>query len=102
MGMTVRTLTPAVDSALAAGHVAMLVFVLMDFPGGILRVNNSAVSITWDGYDWLGVGRLGSIGSIDEGATLESRGLSLAISGVPPENIALALGQSYQGRDCKV
>jgi hypothetical protein len=100
--MTTRTLTPAVDGAMAAGHVPLLVFVLMDFPSGMLRVNNSGVTIPWDGHDWLGVGRLGSIGSIDEGATLEARGLSLAISGVPPENIALALGQSYQGRDCKV
>jgi hypothetical protein len=100
--MTTRTLTPAVDGAMAAGHVPLLVFVLMDFPSGMLRVNNSGVTIPWDGHDWLGVGRLGGIGAIEEGATLEARGLQLAISGVPPENIAIALGQSYQGRDCKV
>lgn len=97
-----RTLTPAAESALAAGNVPMIVLALLDFPSGILRVNNSAVTFTWDGYEWLGVGRLGAVDAIQEGATLEARGLALRISGVPPANIAAALGQSYQGRDCKV
>jgi hypothetical protein len=97
-----RTITPAVDSALAAGHVPIIVLVEMDFPGGFLRVNNSVVSFTWNGSDWLGVGRLGSIGVVKEGADLQSRGLSFAISGVPSAHIAVALGQQYQGRDCKL
>lgn len=99
--MTARALTPSVDSALAAGHVPLLVFVLMDFPSGILRMNNSAVTIAWGGADWIGVGRLGGIGAVEEGATLEARGLKFSISGIPRDNIAVAFGQAYQGRDCK-
>jgi hypothetical protein len=97
-----RTLTPAAESALESGNVPFLCFVLMDFPSGFLRLNNSATIITWGGQDWYGVGRLGSIDQIKEGATLESRGMKFRISGVPQANVAVALGQQYQGRDCKV
>ena len=74
----------------------------MDFPSGFLRVNNSAQDMTWNSLTWLGVGRVGSIDPIGEGMTLEARGLRFSITGVDPANIALALGQQYQGRSCKV
>jgi hypothetical protein len=97
-----RTTTVAFDAAVAAGNVPAIVFVEMDFPSDFLRVNNSPITIAWNGYDWLGVGHLGSIDAINEGASLESRGLAFRISGVPAANIAIALGVQYQGRDCKV
>jgi hypothetical protein len=97
-----RTLTTATENALAASQVRALMFVLMDFPSGYLRVNNSAITFTWDGASWLGVGNLGSIDAVSEGIGLDARGLAFRISGVPAANIAIALGQQYQGRDCKV
>jgi hypothetical protein len=97
-----RTVTPAVDAALSAGHVPLVVLVEMDFPSQFLRLNNSAVNINWNGYDWLGVGRLGSIDPVKEGADLQARGLAMRISGIDPASIALALGTQYQGRSCKV
>jgi hypothetical protein len=97
-----RTMTPAAESAMAASQVRALLFVEMDFPSGFLRVNNSAITVAWNGYDWLGVGRLGSIDAISEGIALEARGLAFRISGVPPEHVSIALGTQYQGRDCKV
>jgi hypothetical protein len=100
--MANRAITTASANALAASQVAAVVFVEMDFPGGFLRVNNSDQSITWNTYTWLGVGRVGSIDVISEGMSLESRGMRFGISGVDPSNIALALGQQYQGRSCKV
>ena len=100
--MTDRNLTPTVATALAASQVRGVVFVEMDFPGGFLRMNNSAQSLPWGGHTWLGVGRVGSIDTVDEGMTLEARGLKFTISGVDPANIATALGQHYQGRSCKV
>lgn len=97
-----RTLTPTVEAALEAGHVPLIVLVEMDFPSGFLRVNNSPVSFTWNSVDWLGVGRLGRIDAVSEGADLQARGLSFAISGIPAAHLAVALGQQYQGRSCKV
>lgn len=97
-----RSLTPAVESAVAAGHVPAIVLVEMDFPSGFLRVNNSPVTFAWNGYDWLGLGNLGGIDAISEGASLEARGLAFRLSGVPTANVAIAMGQNYQGRACKV
>ena len=100
--MTGRNLTSAAASALAAGHVRAVVFVEMDFPSGFLRMNNSAQNIDWNGHTWYGVGRLGSIDAIGEGMTLEARGLRFAVTGIDPAHVAVALGQQYQGRSCKV
>lgn len=97
-----RNLSTTASNALAATQVRGVVFVEMDFPGGFLRVNNSAQSIAWNGYTWLGVGRLGSIDAVGEGMTLEARGLKFTITGIDSANIATALGQQYQGRSCKV
>ena len=97
-----RAITPAVDAALSADSVPAIVLVEMDFPSGFLRVNNSPVTFPWGGYDWLGLGHLGGIDPISEGASLEARGLSFRLSGVPPANVAFAMGQQYQGRGCKV
>lgn len=97
-----RGMTTATKNALEADQVRAVVFVEMSFPSGFLRMNNSAMNITWNGYEWLGVGRLGSIDQIEEGNTLEARGLRFAITGIDPANVAIAIGQQYQGRDCKV
>lgn len=97
-----RSLTPAVSAAVASGHVRLLVFVEMDFSSGFLRVNNSSISLDWNGYSWLGVGRLGGIDPIKEGSSLESVGLGFRISGVPSANVSLALNTHYQGRRCRL
>lgn len=100
--MTGRSITGAVSAALAAGHVRAVTFVEMDFSSGFLRVNDSGQHIDWNGFTWYGVGRLGSIEPVGEGASLEARGLRFAMSGIAPEHVAVALGTHYQGRACKV
>lgn len=97
-----RTLTPEVQAAIDAGQLAALLFVEMDFPSGFVRVNNSPVTYQWNGHEWLGLGDLGSIDPINEGASLEARGLAFRLSGVPTTNIYNALGQKSRGRACRV
>lgn len=97
-----RTTTGAVDTALAGGNVPLIALVELDFPAQFLRLNNSAVTFAWNGYDWLGVGRLGAIDWISEGADLQARGLAMRITGIDPAAISIALGTQYQGRSCKV
>lgn len=97
-----RTLTTAVDAALGADNVPALILVYMDFPDGALRCCNAGYTFSWDGSEWLGLGHLGQIDIIEEGAELQMYGVSMILSGIPTENIQRALGQHYQGRDCKV
>lgn len=93
-----RTLTTAVASALAADHVPGLQLIALDFASGVLRLNNSSVTVPWDGHDWLGVGELGSIETVAEHSDLQMTGIAMQLSGIPPDMISRVLGEHYQGR----
>lgn len=97
-----RTVTSAVDSALAADNVPLLVLVELDFSSGFLRLNNSGVSFDWNGYTWTGIGKLGGIEPVKETADLQALGVAMHILGIDPAIIAIALGTQYQGRSCKL
>lgn len=97
-----RNITTAVGNALAASNVPMLLFVLLDFSSGVVRVTNASYNFTWDGHTWAGLGEVGSIDNITEGSGLEAYGLKLQLSGVNVDNVAIALQEQYQGRDCKI
>lgn len=100
--MSGRAITTPSQTALADGQVRAVVFVEMDYPSGFLRLNTSGVPLNWNGYEWLGAGKLGSVEPIAEGSTLEARGLQFTITGLESANISIAVGQQYQGRACNV
>lgn len=95
-------LTPTVAAAVAAANVPLLLFAELAFDAGALRVTNAGYDQTWNGHTWTGVGQLGSIDAVQEGADLQAYGIRLALSGIPPDYVAAALGEHYQGRPCKV
>lgn len=97
-----RDMTAASLAAIGGSNVVQVIFVEMDFPSGFLRVNNSSQTFPWNGYDWLGVGMLGAVDPIVEASDMSANGVSFTISGVPQDNVAIALNQKYQGRACKV
>ena len=51
---------------------------------------------------FLGIGRLGAISAASENTELASEGITVQLSGIPPEHISLALGQHYQGRPARI
>jgi hypothetical protein len=93
-----RGLSAAALTAIAQENVVRSVAVALDFPAGIVRWNASPADITIDGNTFLGVGALGTISAAEEGQELRSYGLTVGITGIPRDAIALALGQNYQGR----
>lgn len=97
-----RTVTSAVDAAFAGDNVPLLVFVQFDFDSGTSRITNNAYDVTWDGHTWRGLGELGSIDPVQEGADLQAYSLAMQLSGVPVANIAVALEEQYQGRACTI
>lgn len=97
-----RALTGAADNALKANHVPMLVFAELDFASGFVRVTNAAYDFNWNGFTWTGVGNLGSIEAVKEGAELQMYGIGLRLSGIPSELVSIALGEHYQGRSAKI
>ena len=39
-------------------------------------------SIDWNGHTWIGIGTLGGVSPIDEGSTVEARGITVTLSGI--------------------
>lgn len=58
--------------------------------------------LTQAGEEWIGLGNLGSIEAVQEGASLQMYGCGLTLTGIPPEYISLALDEDYQGRACTI
>jgi hypothetical protein len=85
-------------SAVTGEVVTRTMAVALDFPSGIARWNGSTQDIVIGGQTFLGLGVMGSIGVIEEGAETRAYGLTVSISGVPRDAVALALTQEYQGR----
>lgn len=93
-----RGLTTAAAAAVAAETVPRTVAVELDFAGGFVRINGSPADITIDGHTFVGVGGLGAISTVEESSELRSYDLTVQLSGVPADSVALALTETYQGR----
>ena len=55
-----------------------------------------------DGTEWVGLGTLLNISSIEETSEMAVKGASITLTGVPSAVLSLALSQPYQGRVCNI
>jgi hypothetical protein len=55
-----------------------------------------------DGTQWVGLGTLLNISSIEETSEMAVKGASITLTGVPSAVLSLALSQPYQGRVCNI
>ena len=97
-----RSITSAADAAFTGENTPLLVFAQLNFDSGVTRVTNNAYDLPWNGQTWIGTGKLGSIEPVQEGADLQAYNLTMRLSGVPTDSIAIALDEHYQGRACTV
>ena len=85
------------QTAAAAAHVETVEFVRVEFPSDILTLHTRLGVITWGGYSWLGVGKLGGISEITEDAMLRPAGLTLSLSGIDTAIVQAATEDDYHG-----
>ncbi len=97
-----RELTPEQQAAAEADHLAVVFMARMDLDSGIVAVHTGLGTITHGGVDYLGVGNVGTIDEIEEGSEARVYGCRFQLSGLPPENIAIALAEPIQGRIAKL
>jgi hypothetical protein len=97
-----RGLEAAAETAIEQSVVAPVLFADLDFPSGHVRVHSGVGTITWGGYDWLGVGTFGDISGLTESAELERKTVTYTLRGVPNDLISVVLGENYQGRTDRV
>src|ERR1700686_3259759 len=92
-----RGLTPNQLAAVQSAYLRPAFFVQMTFTSGPVYVWSGLGSVVWNGQTWLGVGSLGTISNIEEGATIEARGITLTLSGIDPTLLADVLGEFQVG-----
>lgn len=93
----------AVTAAAGKAAVARPVFLVqLNFVSGVVRATSAPFDIAYNNETFLGLGALGAISAVQEGAELQSYAVQLTLSGIPPELVALALADQYQGREAKV
>ena len=85
-----KTLSAPVLAALAGGSVALVQFVHMVFPGGVVALNSSNWDLVWSSVTYKGAYGLGSVSAITDKPG-EVQGLSLQIMAGDDATIALAL-----------
>jgi hypothetical protein len=97
-----RDLDAAIETAIDEDVIRPVLFADLDFPSGHVRVHSALDTITWGGYDWLGVGTFGDVSGLTENAELERKTVTYTLRGVPNDLVAAVLDEDYQGRNDKV
>ena len=82
-------------TALSSQHVALVTFAKLEFPSGTSYVHNSIGTYTWGGQDWMGVGDLGEISQLQEGAEVSPYKITLTLSGLDAAISGAALNEDY-------
>jgi len=87
------------QAALEAPVVAWAYFVEMEFASSTQRVCNFNKTFTWGGFDWIGLGSLGSISEIKSTEKIEPNAVTLGLNIAQTEWLAFAVGsvEEYRG-----
>lgn len=80
----------------------MSVFVDAQFDGGRWLTWAGNGTVTYDGLEWLGIGQALQISDVSVSPDGEMSGVSLTLSGVSPEILAIAEAEPYQRRPARV
>jgi hypothetical protein len=98
------SLTAPQQAAMEKQAVRLAYFAQFDFVSGIVRVCNFGQTVTWGGFDWTGLGGLGSISPVEESAGRESSALKFTLNVAQASFKALALGSvdDYRGKAAKL
>lgn len=97
-----RGLSTAALAVTGAEVVSRTMAVALEFPGGTVRWNGTPKTINFGAQDFLGIGTLGRITAIEEGAELRAYGLTVEVSAIPRDMVSIALNQQYQGRKATI
>jgi len=73
------------------------------FDDNIIRMwTGQGTLVLEDETEWIGLGQLLSISSIEETSEMAVKGATITLSGIPSELLSLALSTPYQGRVAKI
>jgi hypothetical protein len=96
--------TSAQQTALEKAKAATAWFVELHFVSGVQRVCSYSQTYTWGGYDWIGLGTVGSISAVEESAGVGSSAMTFGLNIAQNAELALAVGpvEDYRGQPAKL
>ena len=97
-----RNLPSAVATAIAQKIVRLAFFAEFQFASGTVRLWTGYGSKSWNSQTWTGAGDFGGVSPVSETTEVGAPGLTFTLSGIPSDSLALALGDAYRGRPCKL
>ena len=80
-----RNIQAATLQALSKSVIYPIVLVYLDWPDGAVRAHSNAGQLSYDGFQWNGVGEFGSLQMPEEEMGLASQPAELRLIGVPEE-----------------
>ena len=93
-----RDVTAQVQEALRAERIMPFILYEGEFGDATIRLWTGIGTLTWDLQEWSGLGTLLSFSPIEESSEPRNTGFSVVLSGVPQENISLAIQEVQQGK----
>jgi len=90
-------MTPAQLAACQAPQLAPAIFVQLTFASTTIYVWSGLGSILWNGQTWMGLGALLGLAPVEEGTTVEARGMTVRLSGIDPALLPECLGDFQLG-----
>lgn len=98
------TITAPQQTALESPVIRIGFFADFDFLTANVYVTTLPQTVTWGGHDWIGVGSLGNISSINESLGVAAESLTFTLNVAQIEYLAIATGDviEYRGRDAKL
>ena len=84
-------MSAAMLAAIQSNNIAPAIFCSILFQTGAVYLWSGYGPISWNGQTWQGIGSLGTVTVVEEGADVTARGVVLSLSGFDPNLINLLL-----------
>lgn len=97
-----REIHPATAAAGLGDVVRPFLTIEMDYPDGMVRASTLQETVVIDGQTYYGMGVLGTLSPVQEGAESRSYGVTASLTGVPGNFAAYLQSQDVQGRPATI
>jgi len=97
-----RGLSAGLEGAVTASTLYPIILIEANLDSGDILMWSGVGDLVYDGKTYLGAGQVLSIGEVVETQSVEARGASFTLSGVPSSLVSLALAENYQNRPVKM
>lgn len=97
-----RSLSSALQTAIVQPVVNVIYLVRVDFDSGSATWNSGMKDLIFDGATYRAAGHLGAISQIQETQGIKAAGITITMSGIKPEILAMVKDHPFLDRKCYV